>query len=203
MALQLLIIFIISDYLTLFVADDGTMLLRPRLVISSQLPQTWSIPIFITILIFILITISISSSHLASHVVTPFQSTACMPIPIQWDVPGRIAELQTMINDPATNESQKINLQIAINLYHAKELPGRFKWIHDGKVVRHKDIDFRRPYWVEVFPFASHDLSTKYTYPHFNLGLWPATILTGYGSSYHARAVFCTRYRERRRSYFV
>jgi hypothetical protein len=88
-----------------------------------------------------------------------------------------------MINDPATNEPQKINLQAAINLYHAKELPGLFKWIQDGKVVRHKDIDFRRSYWVEVFPFAPYDLSTHCAYPHFNLGLWPATILTGYGSS--------------------
>ncbi|KAM5475252.1 hypothetical protein MauCBS54593_001728 [Microsporum audouinii] len=61
-----------------------------------------------------------------------------------------LAELQAMIDDPATSEAQKINFQTAIKLYHEHELPGRFKWIQDGKVVRHKDIDFRRPYWVEV-----------------------------------------------------
>ncbi|KMP02010.1 hypothetical protein CIRG_02149 [Coccidioides immitis RMSCC 2394] len=80
-------------------------------------------------------------------------SSRCLhsPNPIQWDVPGRIAELQAMINNPATDEPQKLNLQTAINLYHTKELPGRFKWIQDGKVVRHKDIDFQRPFWVEGY----------------------------------------------------
>ncbi|KAM5455522.1 hypothetical protein McanCB49686_003780 [Microsporum canis] len=63
-----------------------------------------------------------------------------------------------MIDDPATSEAQKINLQTAIKLYHEHELPERFKWIQDGKVVRHKDIDFRRPYWVEI-------------------RLWPATMI--------------------------
>ncbi|OJD27481.1 hypothetical protein ACJ73_01120 [Blastomyces percursus] len=81
----------------------------------------------------------------------PFNPLPTFPNPVQWDVPGRIAELQAMINDPATDEPQKLNLQTAINLYHTGELPGRFKWIQDGKVVRHKDIDFRRPYWVEGY----------------------------------------------------
>ncbi|EAS36642.2 uncharacterized protein CIMG_01996 [Coccidioides immitis RS] len=81
----------------------------------------------------------------------PFKPLPTFPNPIQWDVPGRIAELQAMINNPATDEPQKLNLQTAINLYHTKELPGRFKWIQDGKVVRHKDIDFQRPFWVEGY----------------------------------------------------
>lgn len=59
-----------------------------------------------------------------------------------------------MIDDPVTSEPQKINLQTAINLYHENELPGRFKWIQDGKVVPHKNIDFRRSYWVEVLSFT-------------------------------------------------
>ncbi|KAG5288179.1 hypothetical protein I7I48_10333 [Histoplasma ohiense] len=79
----------------------------------------------------------------------PFNPLPVCPIPIQWDVPGRIAELQAKIDDPATRETQKINLQTAIKLYHQKELPGRLKRIQDGKVVPLKDIDFRRPHWTE------------------------------------------------------
>ncbi|KAI1912242.1 hypothetical protein LOZ61_003404 [Ophidiomyces ophidiicola] len=81
----------------------------------------------------------------------PFNPLPTFPNPIQWDVPGRIAELQAMIDDSATQEPQKLNLQTAINLYHKKELPGPFKWIQDGKVVNHQDIDFWRPYWVEGY----------------------------------------------------
>ncbi|KGY15550.1 hypothetical protein PABG_11543 [Paracoccidioides brasiliensis Pb03] len=81
----------------------------------------------------------------------PFNPLPTFPIPLQWDVDGRISELQAMINDPATREPQKINLQTAINLYREKKLPGRFKWIQDGKVVSHKAIDFQRPYWVEGY----------------------------------------------------
>ncbi|OJD27198.1 hypothetical protein ACJ73_01403 [Blastomyces percursus] len=80
-----------------------------------------------------------------------FNPLPACPNPIQWDVTGRIAELQTLIDDPATSEPQKKNLQTAINLYHENVLPGRFKWIQDGKVVPHKAIDFRRPYWVEGY----------------------------------------------------
>ncbi|KAK2801255.1 hypothetical protein FQN50_007815 [Emmonsiellopsis sp. PD_5] len=79
----------------------------------------------------------------------PFNPLPATPIPFQWDVEGRIAELQAMINDSSTSEPQKINLQTAIKLYREKELPGEIRWIQDGKVVRHKDIDFRRPYWNE------------------------------------------------------
>lgn len=86
-----------------------------------------------------------------------FNPLPACPNPIQWDVPGRIAELQTMIDSPATNESQKKNLQTAIDLYHEKKLPGRFKWIQNGKVVPHKNIDFKQPYWVEVFSSLSND----------------------------------------------
>ncbi|WEW56265.1 hypothetical protein PRK78_001707 [Emydomyces testavorans] len=81
----------------------------------------------------------------------PFNPLPTIPNPIQWDVPGRIAELQAMINNPATDEQQKLNLQAAINLYQTKELPGEFRFIQDGKVVCHKDIDFLRPYWVEGY----------------------------------------------------
>ncbi|OAL75712.1 hypothetical protein A7D00_1312 [Trichophyton violaceum] len=81
----------------------------------------------------------------------PFNPLPACPHPIQWDVPGRITELQTMIDDPTTSEPQKKNLQTAINLYRENELPGHFKWIQDGKVVPHKNIDFKRPYWVEGY----------------------------------------------------
>ncbi|QSS59614.1 hypothetical protein I7I51_09050 [Histoplasma capsulatum] len=76
----------------------------------------------------------------------PFNPLPVSPI---GDVQGRIAELQAKIDDPATSESQKINLQTVIKLYHDKELPGRLKWIQDGKVVQLKDIDFHRPHWTE------------------------------------------------------
>ncbi|EGD97710.1 hypothetical protein TESG_05111 [Trichophyton tonsurans CBS 112818] len=81
----------------------------------------------------------------------PFNPLPACPHPIQWDVSGRITELQTMIDDPTTSEPQKKNLQTAINLYRENELPGHFKWIQEGKVVPHKNIDFKRPYWVEIF----------------------------------------------------
>ncbi|KAK2785657.1 hypothetical protein FQN52_008345 [Onygenales sp. PD_12] len=81
----------------------------------------------------------------------PFNPLPTCPIPFQWDVEGRIAELRAIINDPATSESQKVNLETAIKLYREKELPGELRWIQDGKVVPHKDIDFRRPYWNEGY----------------------------------------------------
>lgn len=83
-----------------------------------------------------------------------FNSLSICSIFIQWDVQGRIAHPQIMIDDRAISESQKINLQNAVNLYHVKELPRRLKWIQDGKFVRHKKIDFRRRYWVEVILFT-------------------------------------------------
>lgn len=112
----------------------------------------------------------------------PFNPLPACPHPIQWDVPGRITELQTMIDDPTTSEPQKKNLQTAINLYRENELPGHFKWIQDGKVVPHKNIDFKRPYWVEVLFFTSILAKRFCAYSYFNPGLWAAVILTGYGS---------------------
>ncbi|EFR03580.1 hypothetical protein MGYG_06578 [Nannizzia gypsea CBS 118893] len=76
-----------------------------------------------------------------------FNPLPTCPIPIQWDVPGRIAELQAMIDDPATSEPQKINLQAAIDLYHRKELPGPVVIIQDGKVISLKDFNINRPWW--------------------------------------------------------
>ncbi|KAG5293156.1 hypothetical protein I7I50_03464 [Histoplasma capsulatum G186AR] len=81
----------------------------------------------------------------------PFNPLPVCPIPIQWDVPERIAELQAIIDDPATSEAQKTNLQAVIKLYHDKVFPGPLKWIQDGKVVLLKDINFDRPYWSEGF----------------------------------------------------
>lgn len=77
---------------------------------------------------------------------------------------------------------RKKNLQTAINLYRENELPGHFKWIQDGKVVPHKNIDFKRPYWVEVLFFTSILAKRFCAYSYFNPGLWAAVILTGYGS---------------------
>ncbi|DAA75749.1 TPA_exp: Uncharacterized protein A8136_1471 [Trichophyton benhamiae CBS 112371] len=53
----------------------------------------------------------------------PFNPLPACPNPIKWDVEGRIAELQAIIDSPETKEGQKINLQAAINLYHEKKLP--------------------------------------------------------------------------------
>ncbi|KMP03836.1 hypothetical protein CIRG_03528 [Coccidioides immitis RMSCC 2394] len=50
----------------------------------------------------------------------------------------------------------------AINLYHAGDLPARFLYIQDGKVVLHRDLDFRRPYWVEGY---GQQLSSQNTIP--------------------------------------
>ncbi|KAM5441464.1 hypothetical protein MferCBS31731_003535 [Microsporum ferrugineum] len=80
-----------------------------------------------------------------------FNPLPLCPNPIQWDVPGRIAELQAMIDDPATSEPQKINLQAAIDLYHRKELPGPIIVIQDGKVVPLAKLDIRRPWWGEGY----------------------------------------------------
>ncbi|EER36800.1 conserved hypothetical protein [Histoplasma capsulatum H143] len=81
----------------------------------------------------------------------PINPLPVCPVPIQWDVPARIAELQAIIDDPATSEAQKINLQAVIKLYHDKVFPGPMKWIQDGKVVLLKDINFHQPYWSEGF----------------------------------------------------
>ncbi|KAM5494877.1 hypothetical protein MaudMau93_000175 [Microsporum audouinii] len=84
-----------------------------------------------------------------------------------------------MIDDPATSEPQKINLQAAIDLYHRKELPGPIIIIQDGKVVPLANLDIRRPWW----------------------GLWAATVLTGYDPRCRSRAIFFTvsvRVRERK-----
>ncbi|KAM5477076.1 hypothetical protein MauCBS54593_000347 [Microsporum audouinii] len=56
-----------------------------------------------------------------------------------------------MIDDPATSEPQKINLQAAIDLYHRKELPGPIIIIQDGKVVPLANLDIRRPWWGEGY----------------------------------------------------
>ncbi|OJD26154.1 hypothetical protein ACJ73_02464 [Blastomyces percursus] len=80
-----------------------------------------------------------------------FNPRPACPNPIQWDVPARIALLQSMISNPATSEPEKKNLQTAIALYESGDLPGRFKYIQDGKVVPLRSINFQRPYWVEGF----------------------------------------------------
>ncbi|EER36860.1 conserved hypothetical protein [Histoplasma capsulatum H143] len=87
---------------------------------------------------------SLTSYQELSIAVQQMVCIACM-----WDVPGRIAELQAIIDDPATSEAQKTNLQTVIKLYHDKVFPGPLKWIQDGKVVLLKDINFDRPYWSE------------------------------------------------------
>lgn len=49
-------------------------------------------------------------------------------------------------------EPQEINLQVAIKRFHENELLGRYRYIQDGKVILHRNLDFKRPYWVEVLP---------------------------------------------------
>ncbi|KAM5469069.1 hypothetical protein MferCBS49748_003280, partial [Microsporum ferrugineum] len=81
----------------------------------------------------------------------PFNPLPACPNPIKWDVQGRIAELEAMINNPATKEGQKINLQAAINMYHEKKLPAPALFIQKGKVVFPEEIDFAYPFWVEGY----------------------------------------------------
>lgn len=47
----------------------------------------------------------------------PFNPSPLCPIPFQFDVEGKIKELETMLQDPDTKEDQKPNLQLAIDLY--------------------------------------------------------------------------------------
>ncbi|KAF3898664.1 hypothetical protein GTR04_0045 [Trichophyton interdigitale] len=80
-----------------------------------------------------------------------FNPLPACPNPIKWDVEGRIAELQAMIDSPATKEGQKINLQVAINMYHEKKLPAPALYIQKGKVISLQDLDTAYPFWVEGF----------------------------------------------------
>ncbi|EFQ99835.1 hypothetical protein MGYG_02847 [Nannizzia gypsea CBS 118893] len=79
-----------------------------------------------------------------------FNPLPVCPNPIKWDVEGRIAELQAMIDSSETKEDQKINLQAAINLYHEKKLPAPLLYIQKGKVIPLQDFDPAYPFWVEV-----------------------------------------------------
>ncbi|WEW60270.1 hypothetical protein PRK78_005755 [Emydomyces testavorans] len=81
-----------------------------------------------------------------------FNPLPACPIPIQWDVAGRIKELQAIIDDPTTSEDQKTNLRAAIDLYDNGELPGSCRMIQDGKVVELKYVDFTRAWWAEERP---------------------------------------------------
>ncbi|KAK2855698.1 hypothetical protein FQN49_004933 [Arthroderma sp. PD_2] len=80
-----------------------------------------------------------------------FNPLPACPNPIKWDVEGRIAELQAMIDSPATKEGQKINLQAAINMYHEKKLPAPPPQIKKGKVISLQELDTAYPFWVEGF----------------------------------------------------
>ncbi|KAI1932526.1 hypothetical protein LOZ04_006529, partial [Ophidiomyces ophidiicola] len=79
----------------------------------------------------------------------PFNPLPACPIPIQWDVNSRIQELQAMIEDSTTIEEQKVNLYAAIDLYNKHVLPGPYRFIQGGKVVKLQDVDFHRAWWSE------------------------------------------------------
>ncbi|KAI2044257.1 hypothetical protein LOY86_003874 [Ophidiomyces ophidiicola] len=81
----------------------------------------------------------------------PFNPLPACPIPIQWDVNSRIQELQAMIEDSTTIEEQKVNLYAAIDLYNKHVLPGPYRFIQGGKVVKLQDVDFHRAWWSEGY----------------------------------------------------
>ncbi|PGH26634.1 hypothetical protein AJ80_01763 [Polytolypa hystricis UAMH7299] len=71
----------------------------------------------------------------------PFYPLPLCPIPIPWDVDGRIKELQAMIDDPTISEEQKTNLHTAMDLYSKIVLLGPWRIIQDGKIVDLQDVD--------------------------------------------------------------
>lgn len=74
----------------------------------------------------------------------PFNPLPPCPLPITWDTESRIAELQSLIDDPATVEEQKTKLRAVIELYHRHELLGPYRLIQGGRVVKVGDVEFRR-----------------------------------------------------------
>ncbi|OAL62214.1 hypothetical protein A7C99_6791 [Trichophyton rubrum] len=64
-------------------------------------------------------------------------------------LPSRIAELKAIINNPETSDEQKINVQVAINLYGGKMQPIPRVCIQGGKVINLQKLDFSRPFWME------------------------------------------------------
>ncbi|KMQ48992.1 hypothetical protein HL42_0115 [Trichophyton rubrum] len=89
---------------------------------------------------------------LRSYLSLAVMSTA--PIPpaaYPWNIPGRIAELKAIINNPETSDEQKINVQVAINLYGGKMQPIPRVCIQGGKVINLQKLDFSRPFWMEGY----------------------------------------------------
>ncbi|KAK2734589.1 hypothetical protein FQN57_001636 [Myotisia sp. PD_48] len=97
-----------------------------------------------------------------------FNPLPACPIPIKWDVDGRIKTLQAKIDDPETVEEQKVNLRYAIELWKEGVMPRSIMYIQDGKVVDLDALDFQRPWWMEIIaqirPIPSPGASSNPTY---------------------------------------
>jgi len=79
-------------------------------------------------------------------------------IPPPFDVEGRIAELQKMLDDDATEPGQKINLKAVIEMYRKGELPkgmGKLTIFQNGKVCEIPDFNNMTPWWAEVCLFEA------------------------------------------------
>jgi hypothetical protein len=78
-------------------------------------------------------------------------SPAALP---SFDVAGRVAELQMMLDDDTIEESQKDNIKVVIRMYENGELPKRIgerTFVQDGKVCKgFPDFLKGTPWWREV-----------------------------------------------------
>ncbi|EFE38617.1 hypothetical protein TRV_06705, partial [Trichophyton verrucosum HKI 0517] len=80
-------------------------------------------------------------------------------------LPSRIAELKAIIDNPETSDEQKINVQVAIDLYGGKMQPIPRVCIQGGQVINLQRLDFSRPFWMEVLSLYH---SPKLVYPLFS-----------------------------------
>ena len=75
-------------------------------------------------------------------------------IPPPFDVAGRIAQLQKMLDDGAIATGQKDNITAVIRMYENGELPkriGGYIFVQDGKVCDGlPDFQKGTPWWIEV-----------------------------------------------------
>jgi hypothetical protein len=77
-----------------------------------------------------------------------------IPFPAPFDVAGRAAELQKILDDDAVASDQKVNIRVVIEMYEDGDPPKRIdEWIfvQDGVVCeRLPDFSKGTPWWGEV-----------------------------------------------------
>ncbi|EFQ97348.1 hypothetical protein MGYG_00387 [Nannizzia gypsea CBS 118893] len=79
----------------------------------------------------------------------PFNPLPICPNPIQWDIPKRITDLEAVRDKPETPNEQKINIQVAIDVYKEKKCAVPRFYIQDGKIIDLQSLNPRRIHWAD------------------------------------------------------